>query len=175
MSTSPLIRGDGTRERYDALRMIAPTVGRPDGVGPYQTSRQQQQQQLDLVGQALGRTRRPARWPMRSTSSSPRPPRPTRSSPPPRSPWPRTRRRGFGAYVQGDGRSTSCPPTVVFPIFVAATEISGNPLFQALPSVPQGHSVVLEDTTLVDTFSSSSALGIQYPLENAVPLFAGAL
>ena len=38
--------------RYDRLSAIAPTVGTPEGVGPYQTT---WQQQLDLVGRALGR------------------------------------------------------------------------------------------------------------------------
>ncbi len=45
-------RSDGTQERYDALSAIAPVVGAPEGVGAYQTT---WQQQLDLVGQALGR------------------------------------------------------------------------------------------------------------------------
>ncbi|MGY1699459.1 iron-siderophore ABC transporter substrate-binding protein [Geodermatophilus sp. SYSU D00766] len=46
-------RSDGTQERYDSLSEIAPVVGAPEGVGAYQTT---WQQQLDLVGQALGRT-----------------------------------------------------------------------------------------------------------------------
>ncbi|MEX5720592.1 iron-siderophore ABC transporter substrate-binding protein [Geodermatophilus maliterrae] len=45
-------RSDGTQERYDRLSQIAPTVGAPEGVTQYQTT---WQQQLDLVGQALGR------------------------------------------------------------------------------------------------------------------------
>jgi iron complex transport system substrate-binding protein len=65
--------------------------------------------------------------------------------------------------------------TVAFPIFVDAGEIADNPLWQAVPSVQAGHSVVMDDETLVSAFSSSSALGIQYALENAVPLFAAAL
>jgi iron complex transport system substrate-binding protein len=65
--------------------------------------------------------------------------------------------------------------TVAFPIFVDAAQITGNPLWQAIPSVQAGHAVVMEDQTLVSAFSSSSALGIQYALENAVPLFADAL
>src|SRR5687768_5691907 len=45
-------RSDATEERYDSLSAIAPTIGQPEGVGPYQTT---WQQQLELVGQALGR------------------------------------------------------------------------------------------------------------------------
>ena len=67
------------------------------------------------------------------------------------------------------------PLTVVFPIFVDATQITGNPLWQSLPSVQQGNALVLEDQTLVNAFSSGSALGTRYALENAVPLFADAL
>src|SRR3954453_14571367 len=45
-------RSDGTQERYDLLSKIAPTIGQPEGVGPYQTT---WQQQLEMVGKALGR------------------------------------------------------------------------------------------------------------------------
>jgi ABC-type Fe3+-hydroxamate transport system substrate-binding protein len=82
-------RSAGTQERYDLLSEIAPTVGQPEGVGPYQTT---WQQQLDLVGQALGRTRPPISRP-RSSRPSPTPPRRTPSSTAPRSPWAPTRPR----------------------------------------------------------------------------------
>jgi ABC-type Fe3+-hydroxamate transport system substrate-binding protein len=67
------------------------------------------------------------------------------------------------------------PLTVVFPIFVDAAEITGNPLWQTLSSVEQGNAVVLQDEELANAFSSGSVLGIQYALENAVPLFAETL
>ena len=65
--------------------------------------------------------------------------------------------------------------TVMFPIFIDASTISGDPLFQAVPSVQAGHSVVLTDTNLVNAFSSGDVLGIRYALEKAVPQFADAL
>ncbi|MBB3677556.1 iron-siderophore ABC transporter substrate-binding protein [Modestobacter versicolor] len=65
--------------------------------------------------------------------------------------------------------------TVAFPIFVQASEITSNPLWQAIPSVQAGHGIVLEDETLVSAFSIGTPQGIQYALENAVPLFADAL
>jgi len=65
--------------------------------------------------------------------------------------------------------------TVAFPIFVEASEITGNPLWQAIPSVQAGHAVVLDDETLTNAFSLGTSLGIEYALENAVPLFADAL
>jgi iron complex transport system substrate-binding protein len=46
-------RSDATEERHELLSAIAPTIGQPDGVGAYQTT---WQQQLEMVGQALGRT-----------------------------------------------------------------------------------------------------------------------
>ena len=198
-------RSDGTQERYDSLSAIAPTVGAPEGVGPYQTT---WQQQLELVGQALGRTDEAAALQADvdqqfadATAAHPE--------------FEGTEvavaaytSEGFGAYVRGDGRVdfmeslgfTNAPAvqdlagenfyvsvseeqlplldadlTVAFPIFVDAGEITGNPLWQSIPSVRAGHSVVMDDATLVNAFSSGSAPGIRYALENAVPLFAGAL
>lgn len=46
-------KSDGTQERYDLLSQIAPTVGMPEGAEAYQTA---WDEQLELVGQALGRT-----------------------------------------------------------------------------------------------------------------------
>src|SRR4051812_29512687 len=65
--------------------------------------------------------------------------------------------------------------TVAFPIFVDAAEITGNPLWQSIPSVQAGHAVVLEDETLASAFSIGTPQGIRYALDNAVPLFAAAL
>jgi iron complex transport system substrate-binding protein len=198
-------RSDGTQERYDSLSQIAPTIGLPEGVGPYQTT---WQQQLELVGQALGRTEEAATVQADvdqqfadATAEHPE--------------FDGTEvavgaytSEGFGGYVRGDGRVDfmeqlgfvnapaiqelagesfyvpiseeqlplfDAPLTVVFPIFVDAAEITSNPLWQAVPSVQQGHAVVLDDQTLANAFSSTSALGIQYALDNAVPLFADAL
>jgi iron complex transport system substrate-binding protein len=64
--------------------------------------------------------------------------------------------------------------TVAFPIFVAASEITDNPLWQSIPSVQAGHAVVLDDETLTSAFSIGTPQGIQYALDNAVPLFAAA-
>jgi iron complex transport system substrate-binding protein len=65
--------------------------------------------------------------------------------------------------------------TVMFPIFIEASTITDDPLFQAVPSVQAGHAVVLDDETLTNAFSIGTPQGIQYALENAVPLFADAL
>jgi iron complex transport system substrate-binding protein len=65
--------------------------------------------------------------------------------------------------------------TVMFPIFIDASTITGDPLFQAVPSVQAGHTVVLDDETLTSAFSIGTTLATQYALDNAVPLFADAL
>ena len=65
--------------------------------------------------------------------------------------------------------------TVAFPIFVEASEITDNPLWQAIPSVQAGNAVVLDDETLTNAFSIGTPQGIQYALDNAVPQFADAL
>jgi hypothetical protein len=72
------------------------------------------------------------------------------------------------------GLEAIAPLTVVFPIFVEAAHIT-DLLWQSLPSVQQGSALVLEDETLVNAFSSGSAPGTRYALENAVPLFAETL
>ncbi len=198
-------RSDATQERYDALSDIAPTVGQPEGVGPYQTT---WPQQLKLVGQALGRSDEAAALQedveQQFADAAAEHPE-----------FQGTEvavgaytSEGFGGYVRGDARVDfmeqlgfvnapaiqdlagenfyvpiseeqlplfDAPLTGVFPIFVYAGEITSNPLWQAIPSVQQGHAVVLDDETLVNAFSSGSALGIQYALAEAVPLFAEAL
>jgi iron complex transport system substrate-binding protein len=198
-------RSDATQERFDSLSAIAPTIGQPEGVGPYQTT---WQQQLELVGQALGRTDESAALQddveqqfADAAAAHPE--------------FEGTEvavgaytSEGFGGYVRGDARVDfmeqlgfvnapaiqdlaggnffvpiseeqlqllDAPLTVVFPIFVEASAFTQNPLWQAIPSVQEGHAVVLDDQTLANAFSSGSALGIQYALDNAVPLFAEAL
>ena len=198
-------RSDGTRERYDSLSAIAPTVGAPEGVGAYQTT---WQQQLELVGQALGRTdeAEQLQGEVEQAFADAAAEHPEFAG---------TEvavgaytSEGFGAYVRGDTRVDfmealgftnkpaiqdlatesffvpvadeqvsllDAPLTVVFPIFVDPAQITGNPLWQTLGSVQQGDAVVLEDETLVNAFSSGSAPGQLYALENAVPLFAETL
>jgi iron complex transport system substrate-binding protein len=174
-------------------------------VGPYLTT---WQQQLDLVGRALGREEQAdelqAEVEQQFTAAAEAHPE-----------FDGTEvavgaytSEGFGAYVRGDTRVDfmealgftnepaiqdlagesffvsiseeqvpllDAPLTVVFPIFVEASQITDNPLWQSLPSVQQGNALVLEDQTLSNAFSSGSALGTQYALANAVPLFAETL
>jgi iron complex transport system substrate-binding protein len=198
-------RSAATEERHDLLSAIAPTISQPDGVGPYQTT---WQQQLEMVGQALGKDQEAgalaAEVEQAFADAAVEHPE-----------FDGTEvavgaytSEGFGAYVRGDTRVDfmealgftnepaiqdlagesffvsiseeqvpllDAPLTVVFPIFVEASQITDNPLWQSLPSVQQGNALVLEDQTLSNAFSSGSALGTQYALANAVPLFAETL
>ncbi|MGB7236243.1 MAG: iron-siderophore ABC transporter substrate-binding protein [Rhodococcus sp. (in: high G+C Gram-positive bacteria)] len=65
--------------------------------------------------------------------------------------------------------------TVMFPIGGTADIITDDPSIQGLPVARDGRLVVLDDKNLSDAFSSGSASGTQYAIENAVPLFAAPL
>ncbi|PRY41240.1 iron complex transport system substrate-binding protein [Geodermatophilus tzadiensis] len=198
-------RSDGTRERYDQLRRIAPTVGVPEGAEQYRTT---WQQQLELVGQALGRSEEAEQ--LRTDLEQG-----FADAAAANADFDGTEvavgaytSEGFGAYVRGDTRVDfmealgftnkpaiedlagesffvpvsdeqvgllDAPLTVVFPIFVDPAQITGNPLWQTLGSVQAGNALVLEDEALVNAFSSGSVLGTEYALQNAVPLFAETL
>lgn len=198
-------KSDGTQERYDLLSRIAPTVGIPEGVDPWQTT---WEQQLELVGEALGKSDEAdeiaddvARAFQDAASANPE--------------FDGTEvavaaftSEGFGAYVQGDARVdfmeelgfVNSPAiqeqatdnfyvgvseeqvslldaglTVAFPISSEVAGFTSNPLWQALPSVQDGRVVVLDDQTLASAFSIGTAPGIRYALETTVPLFAEAL
>ena len=198
-------RSPATQERHDALNSIAPTIGQPEGVGAYLTT---WQQQLDLVGQALGREEQAAELQAEVEQQFAEAAEANPEFAGTEVAVGAYTSEGFGAYVRGDTRVDfmealgftnepaiqdlagdsffvsiseeqvpllDAPLTVVFPIFVAAAQITDNPLWQSLPSVQQGNAMVIEDQTLVNAFSSGSALGTQYALENAVPLFAETL
>lgn len=198
-------KSDGTQERYDLLSRIAPTVGAPEGVGAFQTT---YEQQLELIGQALGRTDEADQLATEVTEAFD-----TAAAANPAFEGTEVAvaaftSEGFTAYVEGDTRvdfmaelgfvnkpaiqdqatdSFYIPVseeqvslldaglTVAFPIYVEAAEYTGNPLWQALPSVQDGRAVVLEDEALANAFSIGTAPSILYALENAVPLFADAL
>jgi iron complex transport system substrate-binding protein len=198
-------KSDGTEERYELLSRIAPTVGIPEGVDPWQTT---WEQQLELVGEALGKTEEAeeiaadvAQAFEDAAAEHPE--------------FDGTEvavaaftSEGYGAYVQGDARVDFMESlgfvnkpaiqeqatenfyvavseeqvslldselTVAFPISVEAGDFTASPLWQALPSVQQGRAVVLDDANLASAFSIGTAPGIRYALETTVPLFAAAL
>jgi iron complex transport system substrate-binding protein len=62
---------------------------------------------------------------------------------------------------------------VAFPIFIERTEITDDPLFQAIPAVADGRSVVI-DGDLSAAYSLGSALSTRYAIDTIVPLIADA-
>jgi iron complex transport system substrate-binding protein len=63
---------------------------------------------------------------------------------------------------------------VSFPIFVDASEISKQKLYNALPAVKDGRSVLIDDLDLSNAFSIATTLGTEYAIENVTPLLAEA-
>jgi iron complex transport system substrate-binding protein len=63
---------------------------------------------------------------------------------------------------------------VAFPIFIPTEELTGDPLFQAVPAVAAGRSVVI-DGDLSAAYSLGSTLAVEYAIENLVPQIASAL
>ncbi|MBN1094300.1 iron-siderophore ABC transporter substrate-binding protein [Blastococcus sp. TML/M2B] len=198
-------KSDGTQDRYDLLSQIAPTVGMPKGVEAYQTTWQQQLEivgqalgksdeaeelaaevadafteaadahpefegtevavaaftsegfgayvqgdaRVDFM-EELGFVNKPAIQEQATDNF-------------------------FVPVSEEQVSLLDAGLTVAFPIYVEASEFTSNPLWQALPSVRDGHVVVLEDETLANAFSIGTAPGILYALEKTVPLFADAL
>ncbi|MEW2545993.1 iron-siderophore ABC transporter substrate-binding protein [Streptomyces sp. NPDC047002] len=64
---------------------------------------------------------------------------------------------------------------VMAPIGVGPQKISGDRLFQTVPAVQKGHSVVLGNHDISQAFATDSALSIGYAIDKTVPLFAKAL
>ncbi|RIJ71003.1 iron-siderophore ABC transporter substrate-binding protein [Nakamurella silvestris] len=65
--------------------------------------------------------------------------------------------------------------TVIFPIGDVAQTLKDDKKLQSIPSAKAGHLLILEDTTLINAFSSGSTLGSLYAIDKAVPLFAKTL
>ncbi|GAA3748063.1 hypothetical protein [Streptomyces tremellae] len=61
------------------------------------------------------------------------------------------------------------------PVGVGPEKIPGDKLFQTVPAVRRGHSVVLDNQDICQAFAANSALSIGYALGRTVPLFAKAL
>jgi iron complex transport system substrate-binding protein len=198
-------RSEATQERHELLSAIAPTISQPEGVGPWQTS---WQDQLEMVGQALGRSDEAAALKEEVDQAF-------ADAAEEHPEFDGTEvavgaytAEGFGAYVRGDARVAfmeqlgfvnkeaieelatpnfyvpvseeqlsllDADLTVAFPIFVDAAEITSNPLWGTLPSVQDGRAVILEDLTVLSAFSSASVPGLLYAIDQTVPLFAAAL
>lgn len=55
--------------------------------------------------------------------------------------------------------------TLILPIYVAASEASSNKLFQKVPSVEAGHSIVFDDKDVSSAFSMGTTAAIEWALD----------
>ncbi|MGZ0150262.1 iron-siderophore ABC transporter substrate-binding protein [Kribbella sp. WER1] len=65
--------------------------------------------------------------------------------------------------------------TVMTPIGIPASQITGDPLYRAVASVKAGRAVVFDDKTISSAFATDTVLSVGYALDKVVPLFATAL
>lgn len=63
---------------------------------------------------------------------------------------------------------------VAFPIFIETSQITGDKVFQAVPAVKDGRSVVI-DGDLAAAYSLGTTLALDYAIDNIVPLLEKAL
>lgn len=61
---------------------------------------------------------------------------------------------------------------VIFPIEKSPTEVTDNPLFQRIPAVRDGRSLVFEDPVVAKSYSTNSILSTKYALDTVVPAVA---
>jgi iron complex transport system substrate-binding protein len=65
--------------------------------------------------------------------------------------------------------------TVVLPIYVDASKASSDPLFQKVPSVEAGHSIVVDDADVSNAFSLGTTAAIEWALKRLPDEFAAKL
>ncbi|MGW3296876.1 iron-siderophore ABC transporter substrate-binding protein [Streptomyces xiamenensis] len=65
--------------------------------------------------------------------------------------------------------------TIVTPIGVPPTDISEDPLYQAIPSVADGRGLVLDDPEISLAFATNTVLSLPYALDLVVPLLSDAV
>jgi len=198
-------RSDNSKEKYEELSKIAPTVSAPAGVVSYGTT---WRQQMELVSSALGKKAEGDKLiaQVEDELTAAKKDNPAFAG--------KSVAVGayfsdqYGAYVRGDSRAdlmeslgfTVKPEiqalasgsfyvelareqvelldadlTVVFPIGADATALKADQVLNQLPSAAAGHLVILADQTLVSAFSSGSVLGTRYAIDQAGPLFARVL
>ncbi|GAA1941591.1 iron-siderophore ABC transporter substrate-binding protein [Nocardioides hwasunensis] len=198
------VRSSGDQDRYDALSKIAPVIGVPEGGDSYLTTTEQQvtmiaaalgkeelgQELLDGVDDAFATAREehPELDGLSSTVSA-------YSS----DGWGvYTEGDARVQFMENLGLTQSedvaaiesdsfyvpvsneeldlldADVMVSFPIFVEASEISKQRLYNALPAVEDGRAVLIDDLDLSNAFSIATTLGIEYAIDNVTPLLADA-
>ena len=66
---------------------------------------------------------------------------------------------------------------VVFPIWLPATDVTDQPLFQQIPAVQDGRSIVFtdDDEDIRQSYSANTVLSVPFALESVVPMLADAI
>ncbi|MEV6174564.1 iron-siderophore ABC transporter substrate-binding protein [Streptomyces sp. NPDC051954] len=199
------VKSSGDQTRYDTLSKIAPTIGVPKGGDQYKISWQQQTTMIaQALGRADEGGKLIRTTEAKSAAAAKAHPEfkgrtvtlGSRTS----SGWGAYVRGtsrvdfvqalGFVNNPEVDaeaGASFSVPVSeenlemldadliVMAPIGVKASKITSDPLFESLPAVKAGHSVVFDDPDLSQAFATNSVLSVGYAVEHVVPLFAEAL
>jgi iron complex transport system substrate-binding protein len=65
--------------------------------------------------------------------------------------------------------------TVILPIYVAASKAEADPLFQKVPSVANGHSIVIDNQDIGNAFSMGTPAAIEWTLKRLPSQFAAKL
>lgn len=200
-------RSSGDPARHDKLSELGvPVVGIPRGGGDYLTT---WQQQLDMIGKALGKQDKAAQ--LRDGLNG-KFDRVAEEHPQFQGKTMALASRlpdSWAAYLKGDGRvefmkrlgfvnsprverqpggrGFSVPIsderldlldadlTAVFLIGANPEQVTGDPLYQAIPSVKAGNSTVLSDQNTSLAFSSNSVVGLSYALDKVVPKLSATL
>ena len=62
--------------------------------------------------------------------------------------------------------------TIILPIYVDASKAESDPLFQKVPSVQEGHSIVVDDADVSNAFSLGTTAAIEWALDRLPDEFA---
>jgi iron complex transport system substrate-binding protein len=82
--------------------------------------------------------------------------------------------KGFSVPISEEELDTlDADVVVIFPIQKSPSEVTDNALFQSIPAVEDGRSVVFDDPAVAKSYSTNSILSSQYALDTVVPVVAG--
>ncbi|MFC8180177.1 MULTISPECIES: iron-siderophore ABC transporter substrate-binding protein [Nocardiaceae] len=85
----------------------------------------------------------------------------------------RTGSTGFSVPVSEEELNTlDADVVVIFPVQRSADDVTSNPLFQQIPAVRDGRSLVFDDPDVAKSYSTNSILSATYALDTVVPMIA---
>jgi iron complex transport system substrate-binding protein len=64
---------------------------------------------------------------------------------------------------------------ITFPIWVETAEVTDQPLYQSIPAVAEGRSILMDDDLISNAYSVGSTLARLYTIEKIVPLLEAAV